>query len=181
MWCSRERWPSAGRTRWTYKWHLCVLWTAQKHHSGISGSDVGYFLISRRRRGRGNGVGPAARYAVSAGPPGACETSSGGFRGDGAPDARDETLSVLAPNTTGQRTEGFAPLLAIDFPNPYSGASMLRGIILFEALYLLSESRLVRIGLVVVLSGLARSRIDPALHWASDAVGGALLGVEALL
>ena len=38
-----------------------------------------------------------------------------------------------------------------------------------------------RIGLVVVLSGLARSRIDPALHWASDAVGGALLGVEALL
>ena len=58
---------------------------------------------------------------------------------------------------------------------------MLRGIILFEALYLLSESRLGRIGLVVVLSGLARSRIDPALHWASDAVGGALLGVEALL
>ena len=38
-----------------------------------------------------------------------------------------------------------------------------------------------RIGLVVVLSGLARSRIDPALHWALDAVAGALLGVEALL
>ena len=147
-----------------------------------------HFCICRRifsgfpaRRGRGDDVGPAARYAVSAGPPGAFGTSSGGFRGDGASGARDETLSFLTPNTTGQRTEGFAPLLAIDFPNPYSGASMLRGISFFGALYLLPESRLVLIGLVVALSGLARSRIDPALHWASDAVGGALLGVEALL
>lgn len=58
---------------------------------------------------------------------------------------------------------------------------MLRGVILFGALYLLWESRLLRDGLVVVLSGLAQSRIYPALHWASDAVGGALLGVAALM
>ncbi len=117
------RWPYER----TYKWYLCVLWTAQRHHSGISGSDVGYFLVSRRRRGRGDGVGPAARYPVSAGPPGACGTSSGGFRGDGAPGTRDETLSVLAPNTTGQRTEGFAPLLAIGLPQSILGQAYAPG------------------------------------------------------
>lgn len=183
LWCSRERWPSAGRTRWTYN-KLSGTYACCGRPKGTIQlfldlpSDIFWFPGAQGWR---EWRWSCRSLCCFCGPPGACGTSSGGFRGDGAPGARDETLSVLTPNTTGQRTEGFAPLLAIDFPNPYSGASMLRGISFFGALYLLPESRLVRIGLVVVLSGLARSRIDPASHWASDAVGGALLGVEALL
>ncbi|MBV9454277.1 MAG: phosphatase PAP2 family protein [Rubrobacter sp.] len=43
------------------------------------------------------------------------------------------------------------------------------------------ESKLLRAGLVVVLSGLGASRIYPGFHWAPDVVGGALLGVAAIL
>src|SRR5215210_2364415 len=60
------------------------------------------FVVSRRHRGRGNGVGSATHDADPARSPGACQASSGDFCGDGAPRASDEAVPAPGPNTTGQ-------------------------------------------------------------------------------
>jgi undecaprenyl-diphosphatase len=64
---------------------------------------------------------------------------------------------------------------------PYPSGHMMRGVIVLGALYLLSKSRLQRAGVILALIGLAAARIYFGVHWASDVVGGALLGTAALL
>lgn len=78
-------------------------------------------------------------------------------------------------------TEDYSPLVAVYQPYPYPSGHVLRSVIVFGALYLLWRNRFLRAGLLVVLIGIAASRVYSGVHWASDTVGGALLGAAALL
>ena len=79
------------------------------------------------------------------------------------------------------RTEDFAPLLVADHSYPYPSGHALRSTILFGTVYLLIRNGFLRAGMVLVLLGLLAGRVYLGTHWASDVVGGALLGSIAVL
>jgi undecaprenyl-diphosphatase len=73
-----------------------------------------------------------------------------------------------------------SPILEIAYPYPYPSGHMLRAVVLFGAVYLLWPNRLLRAGILALLVGVAANRVYLGVHWASDIVGGALLGVAGL-
>lgn len=79
------------------------------------------------------------------------------------------------------RAADYAPLFAIDFPHPYPSGHVIRGVIVLGALCLLFKNRPLRAVITFALVGLMTSRIYLGTHWASDVVGGALLGVTVVL
>jgi membrane-associated phospholipid phosphatase len=75
----------------------------------------------------------------------------------------------------------FVPLATVDHSYPYPSGHALRSTILMGTIYLLSSNYSLRAGLALLLLGMLASRVYLGVHWASDVVGGALLGAAAVL
>ena len=72
------------------------------------------------------------------------------------------------------------PVVAVDYPYPYPSGHMLRFTFLLGAVLLLRPSRPLRVVALLLLAGMAATRVYLGVHWASDVLGGALLAVAAL-
>lgn len=70
--------------------------------------------------------------------------------------------------------------LILTLPNPYPSGHMLRGVFLAGAAVLLWPRRTVSLAAGAALAVMAATRVYLGVHWASDVVGGVLLGVAAL-
>ena len=78
------------------------------------------------------------------------------------------------------RTAGFSPVLDVPYSYPYPSGHMLRSVLLFGAVFLLWRNKFARVLLLVALVGMAVSRVYLGVHWASDVIGGVLLGLAGL-
>jgi len=68
----------------------------------------------------------------------------------------------------------------VPYRYPYPSGHMLRAVILFGTVYLLWPNRPLRAAILAILVGVAASRLYIGVHWTSDVIGGALLGVAGL-
>lgn len=79
------------------------------------------------------------------------------------------------------RTTGFSPVLDVPYSYPYPSGHLLRSVLLFGAIFLLWRNKIARAFIVLALAGMALSRVYLGVHWASDVIGGVLLGLAGLV
>lgn len=78
------------------------------------------------------------------------------------------------------RAEDYAPIVAAEPVFPYPSGHMLRATMLLGAAWLLTGKTIVGLVCGAILVGMGASRVYMGVHWPSDVIGGALLGVLAL-
>lgn len=78
------------------------------------------------------------------------------------------------------RAKDFAPFTVLELPYPYPSGHVLRSTILLGTIYFLSGNRFLRTGSAIILLGMIVSRVYFGVHWTSDVLGGALLGLAAV-
>lgn len=78
------------------------------------------------------------------------------------------------------RLADFAPFTVLELPYPYPSGHVLRSTILLGTIYFLSANWFLRAGSAIVLLGMIASRVYLGVHWSSDVLGGALLGLAAV-
>jgi undecaprenyl-diphosphatase len=83
------------------------------------------------------------------------------------------------PEQTARSTDP-SPLVQVDYHFPYPSGHMLRSVILLGAIFVLWPNRPLRAAILSVAGGMALTRVYLGVHWVSDVVGGALLGVAAI-
>lgn len=71
-------------------------------------------------------------------------------------------------------------LVAFEYPFPYPSGHTLRSVLVFGAVFVLWKNGISRTVLTIFVSGMALSRVYLGVHWASDVIGGALLGIAGL-
>lgn len=78
------------------------------------------------------------------------------------------------------RAEDYSPIVDVPYAYPYPSGHMLRSVLLFGAIYLLWQNSVGRVLILLVLGGMAVTRVYMGVHWPSDVIGGALLGLAGL-
>jgi undecaprenyl-diphosphatase len=81
---------------------------------------------------------------------------------------------------TYSRSEGHDPLINIDYPFPYPSGHMLRTTLILGVVFVLWKNRIGRAAIALFVLGMSLTRVYMGVHWASDVIGGVLLGIAGL-
>ena len=82
--------------------------------------------------------------------------------------------TVPVPDELARSTD--PSFIEVSYPYPYPIGHMLRSVILFGAVYLLWPNRILRAAILILLIGVAASRVYVGVHYPGDVLAGAALG-----